>query len=230
MTPCSIDHPSRGTVFVGAAISCLVLSAVLMVFFVAPTEATMGDVQRIVYLHVAVAWCGLAGCMAMGFCGLAYLITRRLAWDQRSQAAGEIGWLCTTLTLVSGSAWAHEAWGTWWTWEPRLTSCLVLWIMYAGVFLVRSSLEDPHRRARIGGVLALAAMVDAPLVLMATRWFRGVHPVTPEMDPTMRMVLLGSVVSFTALFTYLAVQRRRQLELSERSAQLEINTCGADAN
>lgn len=202
-------------------IACFMLVTLWMIFYVAPTEATMGDVQRIVYLHVSVAWCALLGCLVMGCCGAMYLIRRRLAWDYWSQAAGEIGWLCATLTLLSGSAWAHEAWGTWWTWEPRLTSSLVLWIIYSGIFLVRSSVEDPHRRARIGGVLAVIGMSDAPLVVMATRWFRGVHPVTPEMDPAMRWVLLASAVSFTALFTYLTVQRRRQLEFSERVAQLE---------
>jgi heme exporter protein C len=201
----------------------------LMIFFVAPTEATMGDVQRIVYLHVAVAWCGLAGCLVMGFCGAMYLVRRRLEWDFWSQAVGEIGWLCTTLTLITGSAWAHEAWGTWWTWEPRLTSSLVLWIIYAGVMLVRSSIEDPHRRGRISGVVALVGVSDVPLVLMATRWFRGVHPVTPEMDPQMRFVLLVSVVSLTALFAYLAMQRRRQLEHAERAIQIENNYWCANA-
>jgi heme exporter protein C len=198
-----------------------------MSFFVAPTEATMGDAQRIVYLHVSVAWCGLAGCVAMGLCGAIYLVRRRLEWDFWSQAAGEVGWLCTTLTLITGSAWAHEAWGTWWTWEPRLTASLVLWIIYAGIFLMRSSIEDPVRRGRISGVLALVGMMDVPLVLMATRWFRGVHPVTPEMEPRMRFVLLTSAVCFTSLFAYLTVLRRRQLELSERAAQLESRVWSA---
>jgi len=215
------DGLSKGPVAAGALVTCLVFASVLMIFFVAPTEATMGDVQRIVYFHVSVAWCGLAGCLAMGFCGAMYLVRRRLEWDFWSQAAGEVGWLCATLTLITGSAWAHEAWGTWWTWEPRLTSSLVLWMIYAGILLVRSSCEDPHRRARISGVLTIIGMCDVPLVMMATRWFRGVHPVTPEMDPRMRLVLLASVISFTALFAYLVAQRRRQLELSERAMQLE---------
>jgi heme exporter protein C len=206
----------------GAAIACLVIAVLWMIFFVAPTEASMGDVQRIVYLHVAVAWCGLVGCVAMGLCGAMFLVRRRLEWDYWAQAAGEVGWLCTTLTLITGSAWAHEAWGTWWTWEPRLTSSFVLWLVYAGLFLVRASIEDPDRRARVVGVLAVVGMSDAPLVVMATRWFRGVHPVSPEIDSRMRLVLLASVIGFTALFAYLALQRRRQLEASERAERLEI--------
>jgi heme exporter protein C len=192
-----------------------------LIFVFAPREATMGDVQRILYLHVAVAWCGLAGCLAMGGTAAVYLLRRDLVWDHWSRASGEIGWLCTTLTLATGSLWAHEAWNTWWTWEPRLTSSLVLWLMFAGYFLVRSSIADTQRRARISAVLAILSLADVPLVVMATRWFRGVHPVTPEMDPRMRMVLLVSVASFTSLSVLLAIVRRRQLTLIERVAATE---------
>ncbi len=202
-------------------IASLVLTALFMIFLVAPTEATMGEVQRIVYLHVSVAWCGLAAMFVTALCGAMYLAHRRLEWDFWSQAAAEVGFLCATLTLVTGSAWAHEAWGTWWTWEPRLTSSFVMWIMYSGILLVRSSIEDPRRRGRTSAVLALIGVADVPLVLMATRWFRGVHPVAPEMDSHMRIVLLMSVVSFTALFAYLIVQRRRQLALAEQVAEAE---------
>lgn len=205
----------------GGIVLGLVLTAILLIFCVAPTEATMGDVQRILYLHVSVAWCGLLGCLGMGTCGALYVARRNLEWDHRSQAAAEVGWLCATLTLVTGSLWAHEAWGVWWTWEPRLTSSLVLWLIFAGIFLVRAGIDEPHRRARIGAVLAILGLGDLPLVVMATRWFRGVHPVSPEMDHRMRLVLLAAVVSFTALFAFLAWQRQRQLGLGERVAVLE---------
>ena len=206
--------------------ACLGVALVLavcgwMIFLFAPREITMGDVQRIVYLHVAVAWCGLAGCVAMGLAAAAYLARRSPAWDHWSQAAGELGWLCSTLTLVTGSLWAHEAWNTWWTWEPRLTASLVLWIVFAGYFLVRGSIEDPQRRARLSAVLAILAMADIPLVIMATRWFRGIHPVTPEMDPRMRLVLLTTVFGFTALFVLLTVLRKGQLDLAASVASLE---------
>ena len=212
----------RSTIIAGIVVAYLITTSMLLIFFVAPTEATMGEVQRILYLHVSVAWCGLAGSVAMGLCSAMYLMRQRLEWDYWVQASGEVGWLCTTLTLITGSAWAHEAWGTWWTWEPRLTSSLVLWIIYAGIFLLRSSVEDAHHRARTSSVLALVGMCDVPLILMATRWFRGVHPIAPEMDPRMRLVLMATVVSCTALFGYLAIRRRRQLELQERIAELEI--------
>jgi heme exporter protein C len=219
----SIELSHRPSLAAVAAVLVGVVLALAMglIFLYAPQETTMGDVQRIVYLHVAVAWCGLAGCAAMGVCGAIGLIRRDLAWDRWSQAAGEIGWLCATLTLATGSLWAHEAWNTWWTWEPRLTASLVLWTMYGGYFLVRVSIDDPERRARIAAVLTILAMADLPMVIMATRWFRGIHPVAPEMDPHMRLTLLASVVAFTGLFAVLTVVRQRQLTLAWRVASIE---------
>jgi heme exporter protein C len=202
-------------------ILCALATATLLIFQYAPTEATMRQVQRILYLHVSVAWCGMGGCLAMGGCGTMYLWRRRLGWDQWAQAAAEVGWLCVTLTLITGSLWARQAWGVWWTWEPRLTSLLVLWLMLAGIFLTRAGCDDRHRRARIGAVLALLAIGDLPLVLMATRWFRGVHPVAPRMDARMQLVLIVAVASFSAFFSWLICVRRRQLALAERTAELE---------
>lgn len=202
-------------------VAALSVSAAWMIFCFAPEEVTMGNVQRIVYLHVAVAWCGLAGCIAMGVTATVYLVRRHRYWDHWSQAAGEVGWLGATLTLATGSLWAHEAWNTWWTWEPRLTASLILWLVFAGYFLIRSSVEDPLRRARTSAVVAIIALADIPMVIMATRWFRGIHPVAPEMDSRMRITLLISVVSTSVLFTLLAVRRRHQLGIAARIAALE---------
>ncbi len=210
-------------------LSCLLGASILMLFLYAPTEATMGHAQRTLYLHVSVAWCGLAGSLGMGLCGAAYLVRRRLTWDHRSQALAEVSWLCISLTLVTGSLWAHEAWGVWWTWEPRLTSALVLWLIYVAMFLVRAGIEEPQRRARVGAVLAILAVCDIPMVLLATRWFRGVHPVAPEMDGRMRLTLVVTAVSFTCFFAFCTWQRRRQLGLAERIAVLEARAEPSEA-
>ena len=122
-------------------------AAVLAIFLGAPTEATMGHAQRIVYVHVAVAWLGLLGSCAMGASGAAYLLSRKLAWDHWFQSAAEVGWLCGGLTLLTGSLWARQAWGTWWEWDPRLTASFILWAIYSGILIVRSGLEDAHQRA-----------------------------------------------------------------------------------
>jgi len=199
----------------------LLIVAVLAIFVFAPTEETMGQAQRILYLHVSVAWAGLAGFLLMAGAGALYLLRRDLRWDHWAAAAAEVGWLCSTLTLITGSLWAHAAWNTWWTWDPRLTATAVLWAVYCAYLILRSGLEDPHRRARAGAVLAIIGMVDLPMVTMATRWFRGIHPPSPQMEPAMRLALLLSVAAFTGLFGLLVACRRRQLQIQEMLFRLE---------
>ncbi len=211
------SHPVLSTSLVG-----ILLTVAIVAVYLAPTEQTMGDAQRVMYLHIAVAWLALLAFVAMAGCGMSYLLHRDLCWDQWSQAACEVGWLCSTLTLVTGSMWAHTAWGTWWTWDPRLVTSFILWAFYSGNLILRSGLEDAHQRARLGGVLAIIGLADVPLVVMATRWFRGMHPVSPEMEPSMRYVLVASVVGVTAIMTLLLVRRRTQLQLESRVAQLQM--------
>jgi heme exporter protein C len=211
----------RGQVAANMAIAGLMAAAILAVFIFSPTEQTMGDAQRILYVHVAVAWSGLCAFLVTAGTALGYLTRRNLAWDHWSQAAAEVGWLCCGLTLVTGSLWAKAAWGTWWTWDPRLTTTFVLWAVYSGYLLLRAALEDPHRQARLAAVLAILAAMDLPLVVLATRWFRGIHPASPEMEPSMRAVLLVSIVAFSALFAMLLARRRAQLLIAGAIANLE---------
>ena len=122
----------------------------------------MGSAERIVYIHVSVAWCGLMGFLLTAASGLMYLLRRKVAWDDWARAAAEVGWICPRFTLATGSLWAHEAWNTWWTWDPRLTTSLILWTIYAGYFVVRGSIEDPHKRARAGALLSIVARSMCP--------------------------------------------------------------------
>lgn len=205
------------------AIAVLLAAAIFAVCLFAPTEQTMGHVQRIVYIHVAVAWFGLLAFVSMAVCGIGYLGRRDLRWDHWAQACGEVGWLCCGLTLVSGSLWAREAWGTWWVWDPRLTASFILWVIYSGILIVRTGLDDARQRARIGAVLAILGMLDIPLVVMATRWFRGMHPVAPEMTPAMRLTLLITVLSFTVFFAVIVRRRASQLQLQSAVDSLRLD-------
>jgi heme exporter protein C len=215
------QQPAAIRIALHVLVAGLLAAAVLAIFVFAPTEETMGQAQRILYLHVSVAWAGLVGFLLMAGAGALYLLRRDLQWDHWSAAAAEVGWLCSTLTLITGSLWAHAAWNTWWTWDPHLTATAVLWAVYCAYLLLRSGLEDPHRRARAGAVLAMIGLVDLPLVAMATQWFRGIHPPSPEMEPAMRLTLLLSVAAFTGLFAMLVACRRRQLQLQEMLVRLE---------
>ena len=216
----------RGFVgYLGYAVAALmVAAAIAAICLLAPTEETMGDAQRIVYIHVAVAWMGLACFIFMAVTGGIYLARRDLAWDHWSRAALEIGWLCCSLTLATGSLWAHAAWNTWWTWDPRLTTAFVLWAMYSAALVLRSGVDDPHRQARMGAIVAIVGALDVPLVVMATRWFRGIHPQTPHMEPAMRVVLGISVVCFTVFFTMLLLLRRSQLCIADMLEDMEGTT------
>jgi heme exporter protein C len=202
-------HPSFGICLSTFVIP--LLAAVVAIFWLAPTEQTKGNAQRIVYVHVAVAWCTLTAFLATAATGIMYLIRRDLAWDHWSQAAAEWGWVCGAATLATGSLWARLAWGAWWTWEPRLLATFILWAIYSGYLIVRGGVEDHHRRARLGAVVAILGAVDLPMVLMATRWFRGMHPASPTMEPRMRLALLVSVLAFTALVASLVARRRARL-------------------
>jgi heme exporter protein C len=204
-----------------AVFGAMATLAIAAIFLLAPTEETMGAAQRIVYIHVSVAWMGLMAFILMACSGGMYLLRRELAWDHWSRAALEIGWLCCSLTLATGSLWAHAAWNTWWTWDPRLTTAFVLWAIYSAALVLRSGVEDPHRRARMGSIVAIVGVLDVPLVIMATRWFRGMHPKSPHMEPSMRVVLLISVVCLTVLFTMLLLLRRSQLEVAETLEDLQ---------
>lgn len=218
-------HPGHKAVWAVMA-GILMTAAIVAIFLLAPAEQSMGAVQRILYVHVSVAWLALIGLVATSATGCVYLLRRDLIWDQWSQAAAELGWLCGTLTLVTGSLWASEAWNTWWTWDPRLTTAFVLWLIYCGYLLVRGNVEDPHARARVSAVVAIVGLLDVPLVVMATRWFRGIHPVAPEMDPMMRGVLFISAFSFASFFGLLLVVRRKQIHQESVIAAMEQAAVG----
>ena len=206
----------------------LMTAAVLAIFFLAPVEETMGEVQRIFYVHLGVAWAGLMALIFSALTGMLYLLRRNLMWDHLSQAAAELGWLGCALVLITGSLWGRAAWGVWWTWDPRLTTTFILWLIYSGYFLVRKSLDDAHRRARGGAIMTILGMIDLPLVFMATRWFRGIHPVSRGMEPAMRVAMAVSLAGFSALFAMLLIVRKTQLRqgdlLAMRNYEIEMNS------
>ena len=199
----------------------LPILATVAIFCFAATEKTMGDVQRIVYIHVPVAWFGMIALLGMAISAAFYLRSRDIRWDHWSQAFAEIGWLCCTLTILVGSLWARAAWNSWWTWDPRLTAVFLLWAMYSGYLILRANLEDPRQSARFRAVLTIVGALDLPMIVLATRWFRGMHPVSPQMEPSMQVILAISITAFSLLFMLLLLRRRTQLDLEHKIALLE---------
>jgi len=203
----------------GAAGICILL-ALLMALGWAPTEATMGHVQRILYFHVSTAWVGFLALFAGLVGGVVYLCREDARFDDLSQASVEIGFTFVTVAIVTGSLWAKPVWNTWWTWEPRLTTAAILWLIYLAYFMLRDGIEDPRREARLAAVYAIVAFASIPLTFSAIFWWRGMHPVMGELRPRVLVTLLVSVGAFTLLYVALLRHRMRLASLGRQIASL----------
>lgn len=154
----------------------LMLLAAGAIFLFAPTDALQGPVQRIFYLHVSSAIAAY-GCFAVVLLGGAvYLRNGSLTADRLARAGALVGLVFTTVTLVMGMLWAKPIWGTFWTWDARLTSTLVLWIIYAGYLLIRRLAEPGRQAARFAAVVGIFGFIDVPVVHFSVTWWRTVHP------------------------------------------------------
>ncbi len=154
----------------------LVGAAAYGAFFIAPTERTMGLIQRIFYLHVSSAWTGLTAFFICFVANILYVIRRQPQWDWLSISAAEVGLVFTTVVLVSGPIWAHPVWGIWWTWDARLTSTFILGCCMPAFLLLRTLVEEPERRALFSALFGIFAFLDVPLVFGSIRWWRTQHP------------------------------------------------------
>ncbi|MBI4522000.1 MAG: cytochrome c biogenesis protein CcsA [Gemmatimonadetes bacterium] len=185
----------------------LVLLLHWQVFFWVPTEVTMGVIQRIYYVHVPSAWVAFMAFGIVAACSAAYLWLGDERLDMAAVSAAEGGVLFTTIVLLTGPLWARTAWGTWWTWEPRLTSTLLLWFIYVGYLLLRGATDSPQRGKRFAAVLGILGILDIPLIHLSVTWFRSLHPQAvvmrpegPQADPSMVITLLTGLAAFTLLF------------------------------
>jgi heme exporter protein C len=210
----------------GVAAGVAMVFAAVAALMLAPREAEMGDVQRLFYFHMPSAWIALgpAFTCVFGF-SVAYLVTGRAAYDRVAGAAAEIGVLFTTITLVTGPLWAKAAWGVYWTWEPRLTTTLILWFIYVGYLLLRAVVPPGQKRARVAAVYGILGWVDVPVVFLSIWWWRTVHPRILgaggfAMDATMVWVLVACLAAFTLLFVYLLLLRVRMEDSGARLDRL----------
>src|SRR5438874_13142213 len=180
-----------------------------MIFFLAPEDALQREVQRIFYLHVSSAIAAY-GCFAVVLLGgVVYLWKDSLVADRLARAAALVGVVLTTVTLVMGMLWAKPIWGTYWTWDARLTSTLVLWIIYAGYLLVRRLAAPGRQAARFGAVVGIFGFVDVPIVYFSVTWWRTQHPgpviatdaLPPEMLATFLFTMACTLVLAAVMIT-----------------------------
>jgi len=178
----------------------------------APIEAQMGMVQKIVYIHVPSATAAITAFLITCLASIVYLVSGKdRRWDAVAVSSCEVGMVFSAIVLVTGPLWARSAWNTWWTWEPRLTSFLIMWILYGGYFLVRSSMGSGSRRD-VSAVLGIVLFVSVIITYMSVTWWRGsLHPKSVTMVPEMRGVLTFSMLAWLGFYAA-AVQERLGLE------------------
>jgi len=189
----------------------LFVAALYLVFIYVPTEQVMGIVQRNFYIMVPMGWLALLSFFIVFICSIVYLARRGSRWDAISYSSAEIGVVATTGALIVGSLWARPVWGVWWTWEPRLTSTLVLWFIYLAYFAVRSFAGEESRGARFAAVIGIVGFVDLPIVALSTTLWRGMHPgdviFSGGLAPSMLLTLMVCLSAFTVLYIILLRQR-----------------------
>jgi len=197
-----------------------------LIYMYAPLERTMGLVQKIFYLHLPMAWWSMASFLVVCVAGAAYLKTRNRVWDNLAAAAAELGVLLATLALLTGSIWARHSWGVWWTWDPRLTTTLVMWFLYAGYLVFRQQDLTPERKAALCAVIGIVAFIDVPLVFLSARLWHSLHPAVfaakgGGLEPEMRLTALACVLAFGFLWAGLIGLRATQLRQADRLTAIE---------
>jgi heme exporter protein C len=231
-------HPPRLLQLLNIVCVVMFLIALGMVFFYAPREATMGEVQRIFYFHVASAWIGGLALFIGLLAGIALLVTGNHFWDRLELASVEVGLVFSTMTLFTGMIWGRPAWNTWWTWDPRTTTFAILILIYFAYLMLRNSIDDPDRRARFAAVYAIVAFISVPITFLSIRLWRTIHPVVIgssdpgaegsfNMVPPMVHTLLFSLSFFTVLYVTLLWHRMRLADYAERVEQLKSKLMSA---
>ena len=207
-------------------LAALGLAAGLVLGFgVAPREATQGNVQRIMYLHVPSVWVAYLAFGVVFVASIAYLARRAEGADRVAHASAELGVVFTGITIATGSIWGKPTWGTWWTWDARLTSVAVLFVMYVGYLLLRGTIDEREREARYAAVLGVVAALNIPLVHFSVYWWRTLHqppslmkPGGSSMPPVIVTALLVNFAAFSILYLYLLAKRVRVLRLESEEA------------
>jgi heme exporter protein C len=204
----------------------LMLLAAGAIFLYAPSDALQGPEQRIFYLHVSSAIAAFASFAVVLVGGILYLRNESIAADRWARSGALVGVVFTTVTLVMGMLWARPVWNTWWTWDARLTSTLVLWIIYAGYLLVRQLAEPGRQAARIGAVVGIFGFIDVPIVYFSVSWWRTLHPgsviarnaLPPEMLATFLFTMLCTL---TLAAVMIAIRYRIETLQDEKQNVME---------
>ena len=196
------------------------LATIYGAFIYAPADAIQGNVQRLFYIHAPMAMIAYLAGGVVALAGLVYLKTRRMFWDVIARCSAEVAVLFTTLVLVTGSLWGKPVWGTWWSWDARLTTTLILWFIYVGYLMLRSYIGEPERAARYSVLVGILGAIDIPLVHVSVEWWRTLHPQgiidsatgSPALPGSMLLVFVLGTLTMVLLY-FLLMGLRVRLEL-----------------
>jgi heme exporter protein C len=220
------------------AVAALIFFAGYAALFIAPDEKTMHAIQRIFYFHVPSAISAFIAFFVVFIANAAYLVTRQPKWDWLGVAGAEVGVTCCTVVLITGPIWARPVWGIWWTWDARLTSTFILWLLYITYLLLRGLLEDPQRRATLSAIFGIFAFLDVPLVYLSNRLWRTQHPQpvilggeNSGLAPGMGKVLLLCWIAVVCVMIILLLDRYRLERLRHEYDELrfEVESRSSDA-
>jgi heme exporter protein C len=228
--PPTAASSQRGADLLLAFATVVVLSVgIFMAFVYAPTDRVQGHAQRIFYVHVPMAWLAYLAFTVLFIGSIGSLWKRSRRMDRLARSSAELGFLFTSLVLITGSIWGRPIWGAWWSWDARLTTTLILWFIYLGYFMIRAYAGDRERAARYSAVLGIVGMVDIPIIHMSVRWWRTLHPepvvintTGPNLPDSMLATLLVCFLGFTLLYVYLLVQKVRVEQVRDILADREL--------
>jgi len=203
------------------------IASLYTAFIYAPTEEIMGNIQRIFYFHMGAVWVATIAFTVVFIASIQYLRKGTRFWDIMAYSSAEIGVLFTTLTIITGSIWAKPVWGTWWTWDPQLTTTFILWILYIVYLILRSSAGSDVKKAKFAAVFGIIAFLDLPLVYASARLVRGISPVVfggrgGGIAPQMMVSLLVCLITFTLLYIVLLKQRMDIEEMKDEVTRMKL--------
>jgi len=203
------------------------IASLYTAFIYAPTEEIMGNIQRIFYFHMGAVWVATIAFTVVFIASIQYLRKQTRFWDIMAYSSAEIGVLFTTLTMITGSLWAKPVWGTWWTWDPQLTTTFILWILYIVYLILRSSAGSEVKKAKFAAVFGIIAFLDLPLVYASARLMRGISPVVfggrdGGIAPQMMVALLVCLITFTLLYIVLLKQRMDIEEMKDEVTRMKL--------
>lgn len=190
----------------------------------------MGAVQKVFYIHLPVAINTFLACFIVFIASIGYLMQRKLWWDDLAVAAAKVAVLFASIVLITGMIWGKSAWGQWWTWSPRLTFSLILWLLYVVYLMIRPSVESEQRRALMSAVYGIIAFLDVPIVYFSTKLLKDIHPTSIELADSMRLTLLVWFLPVTMFSAGLIVARyrlNRRLRALESAARDEAEAASA---